>query len=109
MKLEVTTFDTGCTDKEQAVKVLEEAAEVFGAWQEYEDIWHVRHCIDRETRCIIEDILADEIADVLWVLAAIANQHGIDLTEAFRNNLGKKNVRDCTRHLDNPKLTNNHN
>lgn len=53
--------------------------------------------------------LADEIADVLWVLAAIANQHGIDLTEAFRNNLGKKNVRDCTRHLDNPKLTNNHN
>lgn len=53
--------------------------------------------------------LADELADVLWVLAAIANQHGIDLTEAFRNNLGKKNVRDCTRHLDNPKLTNNHN
>lgn len=51
--------------------------------------------------------LADELADVMWVVMAIANQTGIDLTEAFRNNIDKKSVRDCKRHLDNPKLTNN--
>ena len=51
--------------------------------------------------------LADELADVLWVLMAIANQTGIDLTEAFRNNLTKKNVRDSKRHINNEKLTHN--
>lgn len=50
--------------------------------------------------------LADELADVLWVVAAIANQHDINLTEAFLNNLSKKNIRDKQRHLNNPKLTN---
>lgn len=43
--------------------------------------------------------LADEMADVLWVLCALANQCGISLEEAFRNNLLKKNVRDCERFL----------
>lgn len=51
--------------------------------------------------------LADELADVMWVVMAIANQTGIDLTEAFHNNIDKKSVRDCKRHQDNPKLTNN--
>lgn len=51
--------------------------------------------------------LADELADVLWVLAAIANQHGIDLADAFCNNLRKKNDRDNERHSHNPKLFNN--
>lgn len=50
------------------------------------------------------DALADELADVLWVLTAIANQTGIDLTEAFRRNIEKKSVRDATRHSSNPKL-----
>ena len=50
------------------------------------------------------DALADELADVLWVLTAIANQTGIDLTEAFRRNIEKKSVRDATRHASNPKL-----
>lgn len=48
--------------------------------------------------------LADEIADVLWVVTAIANQENIDLTEAFRRNLLKKSTRDASRHLSNPKL-----
>ncbi len=48
--------------------------------------------------------LADELADLLWVAAAIANQTGIDLTEAIMNNLAKKNVRDIDRHRNNPKL-----
>ena len=52
------------------------------------------------------DDLSDEMADVLWVLICLANQTGVDLTEAFRRNLEKKTRRDRTRHWDNPKLTN---
>ncbi|MBR6309746.1 MAG: nucleotide pyrophosphohydrolase [Paludibacteraceae bacterium] len=48
--------------------------------------------------------LADEMADVLWVLICLANQTGIDLNEAFRKNLEKKTKRDKTRHLNNEKL-----
>lgn len=50
---------------------------------------------------------SDEMADVLWVLLCLANQTGVDLTEAFRRNLEKKTSRDATRHLNNPKLQNN--
>ena len=48
--------------------------------------------------------LGDELADVLWVLICLANQTGIDLTEAFRKNLEKKTTRDKDRHHQNPKL-----
>ena len=48
--------------------------------------------------------MADEIADVMWVLICIANQTGIDLTEAIKKNIDKKNSRDSRRHLDNKKL-----
>lgn len=48
--------------------------------------------------------LADEMADVLWVLVCLANQTGVDLTDAFRKNIDKKTSRDSRRHLDNPKL-----
>lgn len=48
--------------------------------------------------------LADEMADVLWVLLCLANQTGVDLTSALERNLDKKSKRDSTRHRDNPKL-----
>lgn len=48
--------------------------------------------------------LADELADVLWVLLCLANQTGTDLTAALEKNFDKKNSRDATRHQDNPKL-----
>jgi len=48
--------------------------------------------------------LADEMADVLWVLICLANQTGVDLTDAFRKNLEKKTRRDRKRHIDNDKL-----
>lgn len=48
--------------------------------------------------------LGDEMADVLWVLICLANQTGVDLTEALKKNMDKKNNRDATRHLDNEKL-----
>ncbi len=47
---------------------------------------------------------AEEMADVLWVLLCLANQTGVDLTEAFRRSLEKKTRRDATRHLNNEKL-----
>lgn len=47
---------------------------------------------------------ADEMADILWVLICLANQTGVDLTEAFRKNIAKKTQRDATRHISNPKL-----
>ena len=48
--------------------------------------------------------LADELADVLWVLMCIANQTGVDLTEAFEKNILKKTSRDNQRHKNNLKL-----
>lgn len=48
--------------------------------------------------------LDDEMADVLWVLLCLANQTGVNLTEAFARNLKKKTRRDRTRHINNPKL-----
>lgn len=47
---------------------------------------------------------ADEMADVLWVLMCLANQTGVDLSEALRKNLEKKTSRDKTRHINNEKL-----
>ena len=49
--------------------------------------------------------LADEMADVLFVLMCLANQTGIDLTEALTKNLEKKSIRDADRHKNNPKLS----
>lgn len=51
-----------------------------------------------------KDNLADEMADVLWVLICLANQTGVNLTEAFRQNLEKKTNRGKDRHKNNPKL-----
>ena len=48
--------------------------------------------------------LADELADVLWVLVCIANQTGVDLNQAVADNFTKKTVRDNNRHKKNPKL-----
>jgi NTP pyrophosphatase (non-canonical NTP hydrolase) len=49
-------------------------------------------------------LLADELADVLWVVICIANQTGVDLTEALHKNFEKKQIRDKDRHKENPKL-----
>ena len=48
--------------------------------------------------------MADEMADVLWVLICLANQTGVDLTDAFEKNLKKKTERDNERHINNKKL-----
>ena len=51
-----------------------------------------------------KELLADEMADVLWVLLCLANQTGVDLTEALKKNFDKKTERDHQRHQDNDKL-----
>ncbi len=51
-----------------------------------------------------EKDLADEMVDVLWVLLALANQTGVDITEAFKKNIEKKTSRDRDRHKGNEKL-----
>lgn len=51
-----------------------------------------------------KDNIADEMADILWVLICLANQTGVNLTEALRANIDKKTVRDKERHLNNEKL-----
>src|SRR5210317_1221577 len=48
--------------------------------------------------------LADEMADILWVLICIANQTGVDLSKAFEKNISKKTERDSLRHINNKKL-----
>ena len=48
--------------------------------------------------------MADEMADVLWVLICLANQTGVNLTEAFEKNMVKKTLRDSTRHKENDQL-----
>lgn len=48
--------------------------------------------------------LGDELADVIWVVTCLANQTGVDLTEALQRNFEKKSTRDATRHKNNPKL-----
>lgn len=50
------------------------------------------------------DALPEEIADVLWVLICIANQTGVDLTDALEKSMRKKTERDATRHINNEKL-----
>ena len=59
---------------------------------------------DQSFKAEEKDNLADEMADVLWVLLCIANQTGTNLTEAFEKNLQKKTERDKNRHKNNPKL-----
>lgn len=48
--------------------------------------------------------ISDEMADVLWVLICLANQTGVNLTEALQKNFEKKNIRDAGRHKNNEKL-----
>jgi NTP pyrophosphatase (non-canonical NTP hydrolase) len=50
------------------------------------------------------DTIGDEMADILWVLICMANQTGVNLTQAFAENLEKKTIRDGSRHKQNPKL-----
>lgn len=94
MILEVKTFRMDCSDKEQAVKVLEEAAEVFGAWQQVDACAcdEVGLGVEDCPRCSYETFiggcenmqyLADEIADVIQAACNLAQRYEIDMQEAM--------------------------
>ena len=59
---------------------------------------------DQSFKCGENQDLAEEMADVLWVLICLANQTGVDLTEALQRSIEKKTLRDKDRHKNNPKL-----
>ncbi len=74
-----------------------------------EEVGELARCMarkygDQSFKAGEKDDMADEMADVLWVLTCLANQTGVDLTEAMRRNIEKKTNRDKDRHLNNPKL-----
>ena len=86
MILEVKTFRMDCTDKEQAVKVLEEAAEVLGAWQVIDECSDSSGCVEcgfRPDNCCAPHDLADEIADVIQAACNLAARYGIDMAAAM--------------------------
>ena len=58
----------------------------------------------KATDDLSKEALADELADILWVVTCLANQTDCDLTEATKKNIDKKTKRDHHRHIDNPKL-----
>lgn len=58
----------------------------------------------KEDEVAAKDNLADEMADLLWVLICLANQTGVDLEKAIKNNISKKTERDRERHQKNKKL-----
>ena len=85
-KLTVHTFRMG-TDKEAALKPLEEAAEVFGAWQLVEQCEQtgpgVCDCKRYADGCAVKDNLADEIADCIQACVNLADRYDIDLQAAM--------------------------
>ena len=85
MQLDVSTFQTDCTDKEQAVKLLEEASEAYAAWQILDDALggdesdgFTRELVDAE-----RERLADELADTITACCNLAERYGLDLQAAL--------------------------
>lgn len=78
--IHINTFHMrGTTLKAQAVKVLEESAEVFGAWQQVENSYLLKTC-----GLIVQERFEDEIADCMQALANLADMYDIDLEAAMR-------------------------
>lgn len=80
--LHVVPFVLDCTEKEQACKVLEEAAEVFGAWQTL-DLEYARANDEKAYMSALRNAMADEIADVIQAACNLAERYGIDVAEAM--------------------------
>ena len=88
MYLDVSTFHTDCTDKEQALKVLEEASEAREAWQQLAGLKTIVPMLvpSKELDDLIDshrEILADELADTITACANLAERYGLDLQAAL--------------------------
>lgn len=85
MVLKVATFFARCTGKQQAVKVLEEAAEAFGAWQTFEGVSMLadKCLVDAEALENAEINLSDEIADLITAACNLAERYHLDMKAAM--------------------------
>lgn len=92
--------------KEYGVRYFSELTNMAVLTEEVGELARVisRKYGDQSFKAGEKDNLDEEIADVLWVLLCIANQTGVNVTEAFARNIEKKTSRDKTRHINNPKL-----
>ena len=83
MWLEISTFRADCTDKEQAVKVLEEAAEAYGAWESDGKILPSDNQPIPARIGMLGTRLADELADCITACCNLAERYGLDLQDAL--------------------------
>lgn len=92
--------------KEYGVRYFSELTNMAILTEEVGEVARImaRQYGDQSSKAGEKDELADELADVMWVLMCIANQTGVDLTEALERNIEKKTSRDKERHKNNPKL-----
>ena len=106
MTLEEAQKEVDSWIKTYGVRYFSELTNMTGLTEEVGELARVmaRKYGDQSFKQGEKDNLADEMADVLWVLICLANQTGVNLTEAFRQNLEKKTNRDKDRHKNNPKL-----
>ena len=106
MTLEEAQHQVDCWIKMYGVRYFSELTNMADLTEEVGELARVmsRKYGDQSFKEGEKDNIEDEIADVLWVLLCIANQTGVNVTEAFARNLEKKTQRDNTRHINNPKL-----
>ena len=92
--------------KEYGVRYFSELTNMAVLTEEVGELARViaRKYGDQSFKAGEKDNLGDEMADVLWVLLCLANQTGVDLTEALKKNIEKKTLRDKERHIQNEKL-----
>ena len=106
MTLEEAQHQVDCWIKKYGVRYFSELTNMAVLTEEVGELARVmsRKYGDQSFKEGEKDNIDDEIADVLWVLLCIANQTGVNVTEAFARNLEKKTQRDSARHINNPKL-----
>ena len=106
MTLEEAQHQVDCWIKKYGVRYFSELTNMAILTEEVGELARVmaRKYGDQSFKAGETENLADEMADVLWVLVCLANQTGVNLTEALEANFAKKTARDKERHRNNPKL-----
>src|SRR5690349_22435790 len=108
MNLKNAQLDVDTWIKEHGVRYFNELTNMAMLTEEVGEVARIiarRYGEQSEKESDKSKDLGDEMADVLWVLICLANQTGVNLTEAFKKNLEKKTIRDSDRHKNNPKLS----
>ncbi|MCI1683863.1 MAG: nucleotide pyrophosphohydrolase [Bacteroides sp.] len=106
MTLEEAQKEVDCWIKQYGVRYFSELTNMAVLTEEVGELARVmaRKYGDQSFKEGEKDNIDEELTDILWVLLCIANQTGVNLTEAFARNLEKKTKRDSNRHINNPKL-----